>query len=242
MSSMTSRRRPGSSQQYVGTRPCVKRPHRAGPHRAGPHRAVLWALAALTVLQTGPLGVSAVGASHQTSPAGASPQHTVLGGGRPDEGGQPPPKCMYSFVVNELDSAKCPLLLQHMYGYQREQSAYRGHPHHRRPHPDTANQYNDLAKRVADVEQKVFQELRAKDDVAKDLEEQETLLKSTQINLLRQKSNITQVNFVKSNITRVNFVKSYMTRVNFVKSYMTRVNFVKSNITQVNFVKSNSHR
>lgn len=106
---------------------------------------------------------------------------------REEEGGQPPPKCMYSFVVNELDSAKCPLLLQHMYGYQREQqSSFRGGGR-------SNAHYDALLKRVETIEKKMFQEASENREIETSLEQQQQLLKSTQISVIRQQANITDL-------------------------------------------------
>lgn len=45
---------------------------------------------------------------------GEDSEATSTNGNQPLAGGESPPKCMYSFVVNELDSSKCPMLFQNM--------------------------------------------------------------------------------------------------------------------------------
>ena len=101
---------------------------------------------------------------------------------RAGEGGQPPPKCMYSFIVNELDSAKCPLLLQHMYGYQQEQASHRNEA-----------KYGDVVKRLDSLEMKIYAELNENRNIKKNLDNQEKVLKTAQASMETQQVNITNV-------------------------------------------------
>ncbi len=74
------------------------------------------------------LGLLQAGTVVYVKETGEDPEGRTSTEGQPSPAmiGETPPKCMYSFVVNELDSSKCPMLFQNMPSMQvRRQTSHK---------------------------------------------------------------------------------------------------------------------
>ena len=103
--------------------------------------------------------------------------------------GESPPKCMYSFVVNELDSSKCPMLFQNLPPMQNEE------PTGRRG-GNTINSAFDgegLNKRIAMLEDKLAQEMEDNNNLRSSLAEHTKLLRKAEKTLSTQSVNLTNL-------------------------------------------------
>ena len=100
--------------------------------------------------------------------------------------GESPPKCMYSFVVSELDSSKCPMLLQNLPPMQNEE------PTGRRG-TNSVLDVDELNKRIAMLEDKLSQEMVDNNNLRSSLEEHNKLLRKAEKTLSTQSVNLTNL-------------------------------------------------
>ena len=100
-----------------------------------------------------------------------------------------PPKCMYSFVVNELDSSKCPMLFQNLSPMQNEQPTGRRGGHAIKSSLDA----EELNKRIAVLEDKLAQEMEDNNNLRSNLDEHTKLLRRAEKTLSTQSVNLTNL-------------------------------------------------
>ncbi len=117
-------------------------------------------------------------------------QHVVLEGQRQSPKGQSAPNCMYSFIVNELDSSKCPLLLQQMQNMQNEQPKDK---YRQEMNDEDYKNLEELSSRMETLETKLYQEIAENRNIEKDILQQDTLVKRTEQVMKYHQHNITML-------------------------------------------------
>ena len=103
--------------------------------------------------------------------------------------GESPPKCMYSFVVNELDSSKCPMIFQNLPPMQNEEPTGRRGGHG----TNSVHEVDELNKRIAMLEDKLSQEMEDNNNLRSNLEEHTKLLRKAEKTLSTQSVNLTNL-------------------------------------------------
>ncbi len=114
--------------------------------------------------------------------------------------GEKPPKCKYSFVVNELDSSKCPILLDNLNSHYKSTAMQSEQPMGRRGRHgngfrNQANNYEDsrLNKRIEMLEDKLSKETEENQVLRTSLEEHSKLLMRAEKTLDNQNVNLTNL-------------------------------------------------
>ncbi|CAH1784710.1 unnamed protein product [Owenia fusiformis] len=120
--------------------------------------------------------------THDTNPAHNYNQENIVRSNQEKSG---PTKCEYAIVVNEIDSRKCPTLLQGAVDAQQDPTPNKVPTH--QPNVDA------LKDKVQEVEKTVLLETLKTDDLSKSISTFDTLLKQTQNAIENNEANITHV-------------------------------------------------
>ena len=104
--------------------------------------------------------------------------------------GQSPPNCMYSFVVNELDSSKCPMVLQQMQNMQNEQPKHKSEAELSEADLETID---NMQFKMESLQTKLYQEIAENRKIEKDLLEQGKVVQKTERSMIYHEHNITRL-------------------------------------------------